>query len=49
MLTYTLPPAAAVMTVCGPVRVTLYAESSARDTDWVARLSVCTGTATPSG
>ncbi|MGN6759254.1 MAG: CocE/NonD family hydrolase [Thermomicrobiales bacterium] len=39
MLTYTTPPLAENLTVIGPVTVVLYGVSSARDTDWVARLS----------
>ena len=40
VLTYTMPSPAETMTVCGPVRATLFASSSARDTDWVARLTL---------
>jgi putative CocE/NonD family hydrolase len=40
VLTYTMPSPAATMTVCGPVRATLHAASSATDTDWVARLTL---------
>lgn len=40
VLTYTMRSPRAPMTVCGPVRATLFASSSAVDTDWVARLSL---------
>jgi putative CocE/NonD family hydrolase len=38
VLTYTTPPLAASVEVTGPVRVVLWAASSARDTDWTAKL-----------
>jgi putative CocE/NonD family hydrolase len=37
-LTYTSPPLAADLDVVGPVGLTLFAASSCRDTDWVAKL-----------
>ena len=40
VLVYSMPAPAGGMTVCGPVRATLVAASSAYDTDWVARLSL---------
>jgi uncharacterized protein len=40
VLVYTMPPAGERMVVCGPVRALVTASSSARDTDWVARLSL---------
>jgi putative CocE/NonD family hydrolase len=40
VLVYTMPSPAAELSVCGPVRAVIFAASSARDTDWVARLSV---------
>jgi putative CocE/NonD family hydrolase len=40
VLSYSLPVPASGMTVCGPVRVSLAASSSALDTDWVARLTL---------
>ncbi len=40
VLVYTMPSPRTTMTVCGPVRATLNAASSARDTDWLARLSL---------
>lgn len=40
VLVYTMPSPRETMHVCGPVRATLHAASSALDTDWVARLSL---------
>ncbi|MHB1327296.1 MAG: CocE/NonD family hydrolase [Gemmatimonadales bacterium] len=40
VLVYTMPSPRTELSVCGPVRATLFAASSARDTDWVARLSL---------
>jgi putative CocE/NonD family hydrolase len=40
VLSYSLPAPAGGVTVCGPIRATIVASSSARDTDWVARLSL---------
>jgi putative CocE/NonD family hydrolase len=40
VLSYSLPAPADGLTVCGPIRATIVASSSARDTDWVARLSL---------
>lgn len=40
VLVYTMPSPAAPLTVCGPIRATLTAATSALDTDWVARLTV---------
>jgi len=40
VLTYDMPSPRETMMVCGPVRATLFASSSARDTDWVARLTL---------
>lgn len=38
VLVYTTEPVAGDTEVCGPIRVQLYAESSARDTDFMAKL-----------
>lgn len=38
VLVYTGPTLTEEMEVCGPLSVTLYASSSARDTDWTARI-----------
>ena len=40
VLVYTTESPSAPMTICGPIRVTVVASSSARDTDWLARLSL---------
>ncbi|MEZ4588991.1 MAG: CocE/NonD family hydrolase [Gemmatimonadales bacterium] len=40
VLSYDLPSPSETTYVCGPIRATLFAASSARDTDWVARLSL---------
>src|SRR5262249_45028010 len=40
VLSYSLPAPAGGLTVCGPVRATIVGSSSARDTDWVVRLSL---------
>ncbi len=40
VLTYTMESPKEAMAVCGPVRATVTASSSARDTDWVVRLSL---------
>lgn len=40
VLTYTMDSPREELSVCGPVRATLTASSSARDTDWVVRLSL---------
>jgi putative CocE/NonD family hydrolase len=40
VLVYTTEPLTAPLVVCGAVRATLVAATSARDTDWVARLSL---------
>jgi putative CocE/NonD family hydrolase len=40
VLIYTMPSPTTELSVCGPVKATLWAASSARDTDWVARLSL---------
>ncbi len=40
VLAYSMAAPAGGMTVCGPIRATIVAGSSARDTDWVARLSL---------
>jgi len=40
VLSYTTESPAAKLTVCGPVRATIVASSSAKDTDWVARLTL---------
>jgi len=37
-LIYTTAPLTAPMEVCGPLRVTLFAASSARDTDWATKV-----------
>jgi putative CocE/NonD family hydrolase len=39
VLTYTSPPLTADLEVSGPVTATIYAMSTARDTDWIVRLS----------
>lgn len=38
VLVYTGPTLAEEMEICGPISVTLYASSSAMDTDWTARI-----------
>lgn len=38
VLVYSTPPLAQAVEVTGPIRMKLYAATSARDTDWVARL-----------
>ena len=38
MLVYTGPVLDEPLTVCGPLRVRLHASSSARDTDWTAKI-----------
>ncbi|MCC7133528.1 MAG: CocE/NonD family hydrolase [Gemmatimonadales bacterium] len=40
VLVYTMPSPPRPLTVCGPIRATLQAATSARDTDWVARLTL---------
>lgn len=40
VLTYTMESPKEELSVCGPVRATVTASSSARDTDWVVRLSL---------
>lgn len=40
VLVYSMPAPAGGITVCGPVRATVVASSSAFDTDWVARLTL---------
>lgn len=40
VLVYTTEPFPTPVTICGPVRALVVASSSARDTDWVARLSL---------
>ncbi len=40
VLTYTMESPRETMTVCGPVGATVTASSSARDTDWVVRLTL---------
>lgn len=40
VVVYTMPSPRTELSVCGPVRASLFAASSARDTDWVARLSL---------
>jgi uncharacterized protein len=38
ILVYTSPPLAEPMLICGPLKVRLFAASSARDTDWTAKV-----------
>ncbi|MSR01552.1 MAG: CocE/NonD family hydrolase [Gemmatimonadetes bacterium] len=40
VLTYTMESPAEKLTVCGPITATVVASSSAKDTDWVARLTL---------
>lgn len=40
VLVYNMPTAEETTTVCGPITANLYAASSAKDTDWIARLSL---------
>ncbi len=40
VLVYTTPPYREAVEVCGPIRVRLHAATSARDTDWTAKLLV---------
>lgn len=38
VLVYTSPPVTDALEICGPLRVRLFAASSARDTDWTAKV-----------
>ncbi len=40
VLTYTMESPVEKLTVCGPITATILASSSAKDTDWVARLTL---------
>ena len=47
MLVYTSAPLAAPLLVCGPLRVILYAATSAVDADWTAKILVVAADGTP--